>query len=128
MAAQPGNALTTSAHDENGCAVLIVVGEIDVYTAGVLREAIHRLVHRGRVRLILDLSGVTCCDSTGLGVLVGGYKRTKAPGGSVRLVGVSDQLLRTLTITGLTKVFPVHADVASAIEADSADAASSQVT
>jgi anti-sigma B factor antagonist len=80
----------------------------------------HKLFRRGRVRLVFDLSEVPFCDSSGLGVLVGGFKRTRACGGSFRLTGVSPHLLKTLTITGLTKVFPVHADVAEAVAADNA--------
>ena len=113
--------LTVSTRDEGGCAVLTVVGEIDVYTAAVLRDAMQRLMNRGRVRLVLDLSGVPFCDSTGLGVLVGGFKHTRARGGSFRLVNVSAHLERVLRITGLNKVFAVHADVDAAIAADNAD-------
>ena len=120
---KPTTPLTTTHHDENGCAVLVVVGELDVYTAGVLRTAILRLLSRGRVRLVLDLSGVPFCDSSGLGVLVGGFKRTRARGGSFRLSSVTPHLMKTLTITGLTKVFPIHAAVSEAIEADNVDEA-----
>ncbi len=115
--------LTVSTYDEGGCAVLVVVGEIDCATVDVLQDAMHKLFRRGRVRLVLDLSDVPFCDSSGLGVLVGGFKRTRACGGSFRLSGVSPHLLKTLTITGLMKVFPVHANVAEAIAANSAAAA-----
>jgi len=122
------NGLTVSTHDEGGCAVLVVGGEIDCVTAVVLREAVHKLIRRGRVRLVIDMAGVPFCDSSGLGVLVGGFKRTRACGGSFRLTSVNPHLMKTLTITGLTKVFPVHSDVAAAIEADKVDVVSGATT
>jgi anti-sigma B factor antagonist len=115
--------LTVSTHDEGGCAVLVVSGEIDCGTVDVLRDEMRKLCLRGRVRLVIDMTDVPFSDSSGLGVMVGGFKRTRACGGSFRLAGVAPHLMKTLTITGLTKVFSVHADVAAAIAADNADAA-----
>ena len=120
-AVQPSAGLTVSTRDEDGCAVLIVSGEIDLYSATVLRDAVHKLIARGRVRLVVDLTDVDFCDSTGLGVFVGAYKRTRACGGTLRVVCVSSHLLGMLRITGLAKVFPVYGDVTAAIEADNAD-------
>ena len=59
------------------CAVLQVTGEVDVYTAPMLRERIRELAARGAVHLIADLGQVDFLDSTGLGVLVGGLKRLR---------------------------------------------------
>ncbi len=117
-----GHGLTVSTRDEGGCTVLTVAGEIDVHTATTLRDAMTKVLNRGRVRLVLDLSGVPFCDSSGLGVLVGGFKRTRARGGSFRLASVNEHMLRVLAITGLVKVFAVHADVEAAITADNAEA------
>ena len=68
------------------CAVLQVTGEVDVYTAPMLRERIRELAAKGAVHLIADLSQVDFLDSTGLGALVGGLKRLREDGGSLALV------------------------------------------
>jgi anti-sigma B factor antagonist len=100
------------------CAVLQVAGEVDVYTAPMLRERIREIAAKGAVHLIADLGQVDFLDSTGLGVLVGGLKRLREDGGSLALVITTPRLLRIFQITGLTKAFAAWRSVADAITAD----------
>jgi anti-sigma B factor antagonist len=99
------------------CAVLQVAGEVDAYTAPMLREQIRELTAKGAVHLIADLSQVDFLDSTGLGALIGGLKRLREAGGSLTLVIVAPRILRLFQITGLTKVLAIHPTVAEAIAA-----------
>jgi len=107
--------LSLSTHDEGEHTVVVVVGEIDVYTAPKLREQLIELVSNGNYQIIVDMEGVEFLDSTGLGVLVGGLKRVRAHEGSLRLVCTAERILKIFRITGLTKVFSIHASVAEAI-------------
>ena len=111
--------LSLSTRTENGPAgdrtVVVVGGEIDVYTAPKLREQLIDLVSSGQYHLVVDMEGVEFLDSTGLGVLVGGLKRVRTHDGSLSLVCTQERLLKIFRITGLTKVFEIHPDVASAI-------------
>jgi anti-sigma B factor antagonist len=100
------------------CAVLRVTGEVDTYTAPMLREQVRELAAKGAVHLIADLGGVDFLNSTGLGVLVGGLKRLRAGGGSLTLVISAPRILRIFQITGLTKVLIAHRSVGDAIAAD----------
>jgi anti-sigma B factor antagonist len=100
------------------CAVLQVTGEVDVYTAPMLREGIRELAARGAVHLIADLGQVDFLDSTGLGVLVGGLKRLREDSGSLALVLKTPRILRVFQITGLTKAFAAWPSVTDAITAD----------
>lgn len=97
--------VTREADDVN---VVAVEGEIDVYTAPKLREAISDLVAQGSYHLIIDLTEVEFLDSTGLGVLVGGLKKVRAHDGSMQLVCHQERLLKIFRITGLAKVFTIH--------------------
>ena len=99
--------------------LLTLRGEIDVYTAPRLRQAIIDLVDGGAAHIIVDMSAVDFLDSTGLGVLVGGLKRVKVKDGSLSIVTSQDKILKIFDITGLNKVFPIH---------DSVDAAASQAS
>ena len=101
-----------------GCAVLQVTGEVDVYTAPMLREQIRELAATGAVHLIADLGRVDFLDSTGLGALVGGLRRLRQAGGSLALVISTPRILRIFQITGLTKAFAAQPSVADAITAD----------
>ena len=97
--------------------VVEVGGEIDVYTAPKLREQLVELVNDGSYHLVVDMERVDFLDSTGLGVLVGGLKRVRAHEGSLRLVCTQERILKIFRITGLTKVFPIHASVEEAVAA-----------
>ena len=100
------------------CAVLQVTGEVDVYTAPMLREQIRELAAKGAVHLIADLDRVDFLDSTGLGALVGGLRRLREAGGSLALVISTPRILRIFQITGLTKALAAQRSVEDAITAD----------
>ena len=109
--------LSLETRPEGDKTVVSVAGEIDVYTAPKLREQIVQLVEDGRYHLVVDMEQVEFLDSTGLGVLVGGLKRVRAHDGSLQLVCTQERILKIFRITGLTKVFPIHATVADAVAA-----------
>lgn len=92
-------------------------GEVDVYTAPVLRQEIVNLVDSGVKHVIINLTRVEYLDSTGLGILIGGIKRLKEQGGSLRLVGPSARITRIFEITGLNKIFDVYATEQDALAA-----------
>lgn len=107
--------VTTSHHDD--VSVVTVEGEVDVHTAAQLRQSLDQEITDGHVRLVVDLDAVAFLDSTGLGVLVGRLKLVRNASGWLRIVCSSDRILRVFRITGLDKVFGIHASVDEAIAA-----------
>ncbi|WP_229052198.1 anti-sigma factor antagonist [Aeromicrobium sp. Leaf350] len=97
--------------------VLEIGGEIDVYTAPHLREAVVEAIEAGKLRLIIDVQRVDFLDSTGLGVLVGALKRVRADDGTLDIVCTHERLLKIFQITGLDKVFGLHDSVDAAVAA-----------
>ena len=110
--------LTVDSRQEGSRTVVVVNGEIDVYTAPSLRERLNELVTAGKHDLVVDMQGVDFLDSTGLGVLVGGLKRVRALDGSLQLVCGQEKILKVFRITGLTNVFPIHATLGEALGAE----------
>lgn len=108
--------VSVASRDVGDRTVVEVGGEIDVYTASVLRERLVSLVDAGRTDLIIDLTPVKFMDSTGLGVLVGLLKKVRGQDGRLALVIDSERLLKVFRITALTQVFTIHETVASALE------------
>jgi anti-sigma B factor antagonist len=100
------------------CAVLRIAGDVDVYTAPQLRERVVTLLAGGVRHIIADLRQVDFLDSTGLGALVGGLKRLREKDGSLRLVTGSDKILLIFRLTGLVRVFALHASVPEAMAGD----------
>jgi anti-sigma B factor antagonist len=88
-------------------AIISLRGEIDVYTAPRLRQALIDLVEGGSKDIVVDMDKVDFLDSTGLGVLVGGLKRVKSNDGEMKLVVTQDRIMKIFDITGLAKVFPM---------------------
>ena len=101
--------VTTSRTDD--ISFVTVEGEVDVHTAAQLRQTLDQEIAEGFVRLVVDLDSVAFLDSTGLGVLVGRLKLVRNGSGWLRIVCTSDRILRVFRITGLDKVFPIHATV-----------------
>jgi anti-sigma B factor antagonist len=106
-------------HDDE--TVMSVGGEIDVYTAPIVRERLDAAVRDGHVNLVVDLSQVRFLDSTGLGVLVGRLKLTRSRDGSLRLVATEEKVLKVFAITGLDKVFEIYPTLDEALAASAAD-------
>jgi anti-sigma B factor antagonist len=109
--------LRLDSREEGDWTILDVKGEIDLYSSSTLREKIIQLVDEGRTRLIVNLTEVGFMDSSGLGVLVGALKRLTERGGKLVLACPEGSPLKVLTITGLDKVFPIHASVDEALRA-----------
>lgn len=90
---------------EGSATVVAVAGEVDVATAPQLDEKL--AVTATSPKIVLDLSNVTFLDSSGLGVIIKGLKRTSELGGSLVLVITNPTILKVFTITGLDKVLTI---------------------
>ncbi len=97
--------------------VVTVSGEVDMYTAPQLKECMLDLIDGGARRIVIDLSAVTFIDSTALGVLIGGVRRLHGADGAMALVVTSRPVERVLSITGLDRVFSIHATLDEALAA-----------
>ncbi len=89
--------------------VIELGGEVDLYTAPEFKERMVELIESGKKQIVVDLSKATFIDSTTLGVLVGGVKRLRPAGGSLALVCTDQNITKIFEITGLDRVFPIHA-------------------
>lgn len=94
--------------DDDGTAVINVLGEIDYGNSDEVAQAIRDAVAEWRPRGVrVDLRGATFVDSTGLGALIEGYRATVATGGSYLVVNPSAGFRRVLTVTGLCELFGI---------------------
>jgi len=100
----------------DGVAVVAPTGRMDAVTAPTLRDDLHALIERGYRRILVDLSGVTCLSSAGLGALIAGLKAARVVGGDVRIVAPNQRVRAVLDIAGLLGVFTPYesADAATA--------------
>ncbi|MBA5225771.1 anti-anti-sigma factor [Streptomyces griseoaurantiacus] len=117
-------ALTVTETGHGDWAVLRVSGELDLVTAPTLRGRVHDVVAEGRHRLVLDLSGVFFCDSSGVGVLIAARRLIRSCRGRLRLIlpahGTEEgsHVNRVLAALGVRRLFDVYPDVTVALMDD----------
>ena len=87
-----------------------LAGEFDLTAAPLVREQLDGLIDAGMQRIVIDLRGVRFLDSSGLGVLLGRYRRLSERGGSIYLVTAAEGSVRTvLEMSGVRQVMPLLA-------------------
>lgn len=97
---------TTEHHP--GYMVVGLAGRLDLAEAPVLREAVADVVAGGARRVVLDLGGVECMDSSGLGALIGCLKITRQAGGDLRIARVGPRVQMVLELTSMDRVLPSY--------------------
>jgi anti-sigma B factor antagonist len=81
-----------------------------------LREAITNALNQGHNKILLDMSGVTTIDSSGIGELVGSYTTVTNRGGKLKLLHLPAKVNDLLHVTQLITVFEVHEKEADAVK------------
>ena len=80
-------------------------GELDHHGAGEVREKIDTAaLGESRRRLILDLSGLSFSDSSGVGLIMGRYRLMQSLGGTLTVTGAAPRLQGMLRLAGLDKL------------------------
>ena len=81
-----------------------------------MREVIGHALSEGRTNILLDLSGVTTIDSSGIGELVGSYTTVTNRGGKLKLLHLPAKLNELLHVTQLITVFEVYENEPDALK------------
>ncbi|WP_019631841.1 STAS domain-containing protein [Actinomadura atramentaria] len=96
--------------------VVEVGGELDLVSRDRFEEAMLDVVENGRA-LVVDMRGVTFCDSTGLNAVVGANRRATDNGVPLVLVGLTDRVRRVFRITAVDQFIPVYETLEDAVDA-----------
>ena len=91
----------------DGYVVVSLAGELDLYNAAAVREALLECCAESPERLIVDLSDVKFIDSTALGVLIEARTRLANRRGFL-LAAPGLETRRALEVSGLDRHFSVH--------------------
>lgn len=98
-------------HDDGRCLTLRLMGELDHAAAQTVMPGIEDAVEEYLPRrCVLDLSGVSFMDSSGIAVILKTDRLLRQAGGALALSGVPGQVRRVLDVAGLTKIVPVLGD------------------
>ncbi|MFF9509810.1 STAS domain-containing protein [Streptomyces sp. NPDC014724] len=102
--------------------VLRIRGELDLLTSPAVRQSVHEAVAAGRHDVVLDLSEVLFCDSSGVGVLIASRRLMRSCGGRLRLIlparGAEEgsHVNRVLAALGVRRLFEVYPDRYAAVD------------
>ena len=92
--------------DEDGNQIVSVTGELDIATAERAYTYISDVIDAWPMPVSVDLSGLTFCDASGLGVLARIARHAREAGRQLRLTAARPSLLKIMRITGLDRAFP----------------------
>ncbi len=101
--------MKATSHNVNGVEVIKLDGKITIGSGDQqLRDVIGNAVSQGNSKILLDMSGVTTIDSSGIGELVGSYTTVTNRGGKLKLLHLPAKLNELLHVTQLITVFEVY--------------------
>ncbi|ABR46251.1 anti-sigma-factor antagonist [Alkaliphilus metalliredigens QYMF] len=95
-------------NDEENLWTVQLAGEVDIYTAGQLKEAFIKMIEERKETIKIDCEELVYIDSTGLGVLIGALKRLKQEKKEIMLFNIKPSIKKLLNITGLDKIFIIE--------------------
>lgn len=90
-------------------------GRFTMVSAARFKDLVGAAVDAGRVQVVVDLDGTEFMDSSALGALVAGLKRTRQAGGDLRIARPSAAVRTVLELTSMDRVLRSHASVEDAL-------------
>ncbi|MDH3595351.1 MAG: STAS domain-containing protein [Rhodospirillales bacterium] len=98
----------------DGKVVVKLSGDVDLEHCTVVRGLLLDAVSHGK-DLLVDLSGVSYLDSSGIASLVEALQIAARNGTALKLFSASAQAMRVFELARLDKVFAIHPDLDAAL-------------
>ncbi|MEU1488077.1 STAS domain-containing protein [Streptomyces sp. NPDC005752] len=112
--------LTITCRDASTGPVLEIAGDLEYATAPQLRRVLDDLTLTAGQLLVLDLTAMDFCDSSGITTLLAARNLVTERNAALALAGVPPNTRRVLGVVGLDRVFTIHQDVSQATAPHSA--------
>lgn len=94
---------------QENCLTIFLPGELDHHNAEEIRKRSDYLIDQNHIRyVIFDFMDTTFMDSSGIGVIMGRYKRIYMLGGEVCAVHTSERMKKILTMSGVTRIMQIY--------------------
>ena len=109
--------MKATSRTNDGVEIISLQGKITIGSGdSQLREVITNALNTGKNNILLDMSGVTTIDSSGIGELVGSYTTVTNRGGKLKLLHLPAKLNELLHVTQLITVFEVYENEQDALK------------
>jgi anti-anti-sigma factor len=102
---------------EDAVPIVLVTGAIDLNTSPLFRAFLSSKVSQKTPKLLLDFSGVTCIDATGLATLIEYLTKAQPFEGKLALAALSSRVKGAFEIMHLEQIFFLHSDIAAGLSA-----------
>ena len=109
--------LTISESTLEGIQVLRISGYLDGHTFVELERRLETMVKAGKVRVVIDLDGLTYIASAGVGVFINGQHQMQKAKGSLQLANAGPSIREIFSILGLEAIFKIHTSLPVAVQA-----------
>lgn len=97
--------------------VISLLGELDHHSAEEVRVKIDDRIDRDNIKkVILDFSGVTFMDSSGIGVVIGRFKKMQNRDGKVCVADVNKTVNKVFEISGMYKIIESYNSIDEAVK------------
>jgi anti-sigma B factor antagonist len=106
LGAEPAQLELSCRTGANGYQIVSVTGELDIATAEQAYSYISEIIDGRLAPVTVDLSGLTFCDASGLGVLARAARYARQKGRQLTLASARPSLQKIMRITGLDRAFP----------------------
>lgn len=97
--------------------IVELMGELDHHNASEVRNKIDDMLDRDNInKLIINFSGVSFMDSSGIGAVIGRYKKLSMKGGKLCITNLKPSVERVFELSGLFKIIDIYDDVEQGIK------------
>lgn len=96
--------------------VVKIDGELDHHTSEKVKEVIDKEYEKGYKNLIFDFKGLNFMDSSGIGVIIGRYKKVKENNGCTAMINVNSHLYKIIELSGLLRIIKCYDSISDILE------------
>ncbi|HJA43782.1 STAS domain-containing protein [Lachnoclostridium sp. An118] len=94
---------------QENCLTIFLPEDVDHHNAEEIKREADRLIDREHIRyIIFDFADTGFMDSSGIGVIMGRYKKVYMMGGEVWAVHTSERMRKILTMSGVMKIMQIY--------------------
>ena len=94
---------------QENCHTIFLPEDVDHHNAEEIKREADRLIDREHIRyIIFDFADTGFMDSSGIGVIMGRYKKVYMMGGEVWAVHTNERMRKILTMSGVMKIMQIY--------------------
>ncbi len=96
--------------------IVSIVGELDHHSAEYIKSKVDsEIIKSSTKNMIFDFSKVSFMDSSGIGTIIGRYKKIKNLNGKTAIANISPQTKRIIEMSGLLKIIQIYESIDIAV-------------